>query len=482
MAEGEPGSGAPGGGGGAGGGGADEDPFLKVWLSYVGADKQIEKSAVDLATGKAQPQALVPQLLAPSAPNEKLVNSLKDSTWLGANQAAAKLVRKTVVPKQSPGVDTQLQGQTAADQATNQLRKAKYKRTGVAAATNKGKETQDDGTANTSTTAHTAAPTTAPAVRIKAEMDVVVPPAVAPTRVETLEQHKPRNHLTDLFATTIERPLRTATTEMIVSTPPAVAALKYCALLPSSEAAWYDLTTAAVAKRPNMSFPKSPLMRRSVLMTFLREPDPHMPHERPCFNLDRNPFNHERGLRMRCVAHRMSAEQLGEVHAFRCRELLFNGQMVKINAAVATNGAEDPAHHLNDIPELCYMCHVWLTTEAALAQRNKAGVQSSEEMLIIFNRFMVSVDQVGEYSRHATLASADVAMGIWGPFPRWSERNYRAVRLSCGLRGFEESEEMLFRPAREPSGQSVGVVAKATHSTRSGLIAASQTANSMRHP
>jgi len=481
MAEGEPGSGGV---GGAEGAAADEDPFLKVWLSYVGADKQIEKSAVDLATGKPQPQAPVPQLLAPSAPNEKLVNSLKDNTWLGANQAAAKLVRKTVVPKQSPGVDTQLQGQTTADQATSQLRKAKYKRTGVVS---KSKEPNKVVTAAAADSIDGSAATThlvpaAAAARIKAEMDVVVPPVVAPTRVETLEQHKPRNHLTDLFATTIERPLRTATTEMIVATPPAVAALKYCALLPSSEAAWYELTTAAVAKRPNMAFPKSPLMRRSVLMTFLREPDPNMQHERPCFNLDRNPFNHERGLRMRCVAHRMSAEQFGELHAFRCRELLFNGQMVKINAAVATNGAEDPAHHLNDIPELCYMCHVWLTTEAALAQRNKAGTQSSDEMLIIFNRFMVMVDQVGEYSRHATLASADVAMGIWGPFPRWSERNYRAVRLSCGLRGFEESEEMLFRPAREPSGQSVGGVAKATHSSRSGLFAASQTANSMRHP
>jgi hypothetical protein len=377
-------------------------------------------------------------------------------------------MRKNAVPKLAPKLEAEIKALSAADQATHQVRKQKYKRTSGSAGSK-------------SVTPNASAPEPAAQLMPAVPMEVVVPPAVAPTRVETLEQHRPRNHLTALFAINMEKPVRTATTEMIVNTPPPVAALKYCALLPSSEAAWYDLTTQAIAKRPHMTFPKSPLMRRSVLMTFLRAPDPQQKYERPCFNLDRNPHTHERGLRMRCVAHRLSAEQLGEARAFRCRELLFNGQMVKINAALASGGAEDPCNHLNDTPELCYMCHVWLTTEAALAQRNRPGPVSADDQLIIFNRFMVMVDQVGEYSRHATLASADVAMGIWGPFPRWNERHYHAVPLGTDLYGFEESEEMLFRDARKLLGPTATGAAKATPSTRSDPIAASQTASFTYH-
>jgi len=308
----------------------------------------------------------------------------------------------------------------------------------------------------------------------------VAPPAVAPTQIETLEQHRVRNDQTQLFAVNIERPHRTAPLEAIINTPPAVGTLRYCATLPTSDVPWYAVATEAIARRPNMGFPRTPLMRRSVLLTFLRAPDPQQPYERPCFNLDRNPYNHERGLRMRCVAHRMSAEQLGEAKAFRCRELLYNGQMVKIHAALATRGAEDPRHHLHDIPELCYMCHIWLTTEAALDQRNKMAAPTADDMLIIFNHFMVMIDQVGEYSRHATLCSADVSIGIWGPFPRWNERNYRAGRLSCGLLGFEESEEMLFREARKPSSLSEqpAPAAVQARSTRSDPTACVQTVRS----
>ena len=63
----------------------------------------------------------------------------------------------------------------------------------------------------------------------------------------------------------------------------------------------------------------------------------------------------------------------------------------------------------------------------------------------------VPVDVPGEYDRNKMLSSDKVAdTGIWGPVPAFNECNYTPVlRLpDCGLRGFVESENLLFRPAR----------------------------------
>lgn len=440
--------------------GEESDPFLELWNRFLPPTGQLDRSAL-APLQQPPPQPPPAPLGASKSP------ATRDATWLGTNQASTRLTRQNVVAKTAPTLLADLKDRNNKDATEHQARKDKYKKKPAASAA-----------------AAAAAPTGAvPALpRTMAPKAVAVqevaPPAVAPAQIETLEQHRVRNDQTQLFAINIERPHRTAPVEAIINTPPPVGTLRYCATLPTSDVPWYAVATEAIARRPNMGFPRTPLMRRSVLLTFLRAPDPHQPYERPCFNLDRNPYNHERGLRMRCVAHRMSAEQLGEAKAFRCRELLYNGQMVKIHAALATQGAEDPRNHLHDIPELCYMCHIWLTTEAALDQRNKMAVPTADDMLVIFNHFMVMIDQPGEYSRHATLCSADVSIGIWGPFPRWNERNYRAGRLSCGLLGFEESEEMLFREARKPSSLSEQPAPALGRSTRSDPTACAQTGRS----
>lgn len=438
----------------------DNNIFLKQWNLHLPANKQLNKTV--LAPLAAVTSAAAPPLTRNPATDDKLVGSLKDSTWLGANAASERLARKsTATTKRTPALNATWKDHSTKDGEAYETKKQRYKKRPNAAV------------AAAAPNAAAAAATPQSAAAKGAPLEVVNAPLVAPTQIVTLEQHRTRNAQTNLFALNIERPVRSATTAMIIDTPPPVAALSYCALLPSSEVPWYEVTMNAIAARPNMSFPKTPLMRRSVLMTFLRAPDPNMPYERPCFNLDRAPYAYEEGMRMRCVAHRMSAEQLGDKNAFRCRELLYNGQMVKINAALATRGAEDPRNHLHDIPELCYMCHIWLTTEAALDQCNRPSARSADDMLIVFNKFMVLADQVGEYHRNATLCSADVSIGIWGFFPRWNERNYRAGKLSCGLPGFEENEEMVFREARKSS--------QGAPSMRSGHTAVTPTAPFSSH-
>jgi hypothetical protein len=440
------------------------DVFLRAFNAQLPANKQLDRGV--LAPLRPTFAAAPPALLLKTEADDKLVSSLKDTNWLGAEAASDRLVRKSVVAiaKQAPALHATLKGFSAKNAEDHEIKKVKYK-----------KKPPVEGPAMAAAAAAAVVVDEPKASAARGAMrETVEPPLLAPTQIETLEQHRVRSAQTQLFAINIERPMRTAPTDLIISTPPPVEALKYCATLKGSDVPWYEVMMATVAKNPAVTFPKTPLMRRSVLMTFLRAPDPKMDYERPCFNLDRNPYANEKGLRMRCVAHRMSAEQLGEARAFRCRELLYNGQMIKINAAVATRGAEDPRNHLQDIPELCYMCHVWLTTEAALDQYNKGVTPSADDMLIVFNKFMVQADQVGEYHRNATLCSADVSFGIWGFFPRWNERNYQAGTLSCGLPAFEENVEMLFREAPESSGQSDSIRSVPTAATRTAGFSSRQ--------
>ena len=103
------------------------------------------------------------------------------------------------------------------------------------------------------------------------------------------------------------------------------------------------------------------------------------------------------------------------------------------------------------------MCHVWMTTEAALDQKNRAEerrlAQQPPEQVAVLNKFMVDIDKPGEYSRGCLLSGDDIAMGIWGPFPLWNERHYVPWKdpKGTGLRGFQELEDMLFRLSLDPS-------------------------------
>ncbi len=321
------------------------------------------------------------------------------------------------------------------------------------------------------------APVAAPTVKARKPVapvkagDVVepTPPAlsapIAPERVtldakdalqgaHSLEHYKRRDEDLALFAgALIQRANQRPTNDMITQTPPVVGVLQYCAKFKDSEA-WYKPMSAAIADHPELSFPDTPLMTRAILTTFMREADPRATYERPCFNLDRDPMEHEG--RARCIAHVMSEAMWGKDRAFRLRELLFENQNIKINAALeaaaSTKAAQDPRDFLSPVPQLCYMCHVWMTTEACLNQKNRLAKDPSDadDDIVILNRFMVDIDKEGEYDRRAMLASDDVGLGIWGPFPLWNERNYIPVVIASqgNLRGFQESDALLFRLPR----------------------------------
>ena len=289
-----------------------------------------------------------------------------------------------------------------------------------------------------------------------------------------------------MFAITIERQLR-ANTQEILGTPPVVGVLSYCAQF-KDEMPWYTHHQRQVAESGGkLTYQKTPLIRRLVLVTFLRQADPSAKYERPCANLDREPRQGEPMIR--CVAHRLSEEKFGPGKGFRCRELLYNDQQIKINAALASKRG-DPTVYLSKIPEICYMCHVWLTTEMALNHRNAtadanrrdltapegsaaaAAVADAQQPRMI-NRFMVDVDKPGEYSRRMMIGSGkNYTMGIWGPFPLWNEKNYIAVKLAdSGLYGFEETDNLLFRPAREPSQvtENASILCTPTPAKQAGL-------------
>ncbi len=238
--------------------------------------------------------------------------------------------------------------------------------------------------------------------------------------------------------------------------PPAVGVLQYGASF-EDVAVYYRPTLEIIADRPDLTFPSVPLMTRATLMQFMREPDPRAPWERPCINLDRISTSHEH---VRCIAHVLSERVFGEGRGFRLRELLFNNVSVKIAAAVECG--TNPCVHLEIVPNMCYMCYVWMTTQKALDQKNKllvGGGPQGAQAVTLLNDFTVDIDKPGEYDRRAMIPSEDVGAGIWGPFPLWNERNYVAraevteyIALGGGrpLRGFAERETLLFQPARVP--------------------------------
>lgn len=310
----------------------------------------------------------------------------------------------------------------------------------------------------------------------KAKVSATPQPQVA--EIQPLEDTQRRDADFELFMTQMKsRPSRPSA-ETILELPPPVETLQYCAQFRTTTMPWFVGAQKTMAKHPDLAPPRLPLYHREYLQPFFREPDPRARHERPCFNLDREPVEGEHG-RLRCIAHRLSEERLGRGQGYRLRELLDRSQSTEINIALARQGKPpkpgqaplDPCDCLKPIPELCVMCHVWLTTMKALDQRNhlaereaaravqvEQGATGNFEVddggneVQVFNAFMVDIDKVGEYDRHCLLAGDDVGMGIWGPFPLWNERNYAIWRdPSSGLRGFQELERMLFRQAPVPS-------------------------------
>jgi hypothetical protein len=277
------------------------------------------------------------------------------------------------------------------------------------------------------------------------------------SHIEKIEQHMMRDNELELFAKRVDRP-HGPSTEMITKTPPLVKTLQYCSQFPDLTP-WVNQYNATLANSSTLSFQRMPTLSRAVLQTFLRVPDPRHTWERPCFNLDREPRVGE-GL-MRCAAHRLSEERLGPGKGYRLREILYPEQIVAINHTLANKG--DASAHLYPIPEMCYLCHIYLATEKCLEQKNKQAerkesdltvdsTQKRTEMVGIVNRFIVTVGSEGEYDLRRMLVSDDLAMGVFGPFPMWSTRHYEcAVMSDTKLAGFAENDVLVFRLSREPS-------------------------------
>lgn len=297
----------------------------------------------------------------------------------------------------------------------------------------------------------------------KARMvDVPAPDVMPNLRVETLEQHTARDDQLELFAQAVTATHGRAPSEMVIKAPPKEEILNTAEDMMRE---WYYGFATLVANTPGQKFPDVPCFSRQMLIPFMREADPLVPWERPCFNLDREP--HQGEERIRCIAHRMS-EKWAQVEPrlggpFRLREMLFNDEEAKI---LALPKGYDPKVILPSIPEMCILCNIWIANVDYIDQKDKVRERSTKDhttappnMVTICNRFMVRVDQEGEYdSRRGTITCDRNALGIWGPFPVFNENNYIPYRYNGRLRGVKETDNLLFRLSRAastptPSGQ-----------------------------
>ena len=292
--------------------------------------------------------------------------------------------------------------------------------------------------------------------------------------VESLEQHTERNNQHSLF-TTHMADMNRVSTEVLVAHPPAHEVLAYANKVEGLKPAYVGMRNFVSASGGLYTYPDVPVLSRKAILPFLREAHPKRREERPCLNLDRNPFPHEG--KTRCMSHIISAEKLGEENAFRCRELLIGDVNARINEAISQG--VDPSIHLSPAPGYCFFCHLNTVLEDSIEQqhrlKNRAEVvkqealfsgvsipreeeEEEEEDVLIVNPFMIIIDKPGEYNRSVLLLSEKVQAGIWGPFILLNPDNYIATKKipgSGGLRGFQERAEMhFFRLTRESSPRS----------------------------
>lgn len=286
---------------------------------------------------------------------------------------------------------------------------------------------------------------TVPALCAGTVEKVILPrTSLQPLPIYSLEQYTRREQEADAFTVpvTVQRTQDRVTTQQIINLPPETEVFKYVATNFRDEAKWYDQQIKYVANNPDLTFQKVPIMSRAMIETFLRVPDPKVAWERPCCNLDRDPFPHETGIR--CIAHFMAG--------YRLREMHMNDTIVKVNAALQNK--QNPMIYLSPVPEMCVLCHVYLTTHAALCPDKSDS---------ICNRFCVDVDKVGEYDSRKMLTEGH----IWGNFPMWNKRHYIACRvMPSNLPGFVETNDLLFRLPRVPYQVSLNANAS-IHSTPS---------------
>lgn len=376
---------------GGGGGGGDDDNLLKTMLS-----KPTASSSDPLKDGSKQSQ----------------VKSATDDTWLSMNQAVKSIV---------PPIVSELNEKEKAEKLETKRQKATEKKSKRSAT-------------NVSSDPATIRPTIASPVKQNIKL-VRTKTEITECPIETLEQHAVREDRIKRFALNLEQSSRTVE-DVVIATPSfsEIDVLAYCSQH-KDEMPWFVSMEKYVAGSV-YEFPDVPVLSRKKIVDFLREPNPLDRKERYCFNLDRAPLPHEG--KTQCVAHRLSEERLGPGKGFRLRELV-----------IIMDGS---------IPEYCYLCHLWLTLCRAIDQRDRTEERMRANMvtpatrgddkIMIMNRFMVVVDQPGEYDRTKMLVSDKINTGIWGPFPLFNENNYVLDCRKGSLRSFVETDNLLFRLTR----------------------------------
>lgn len=303
------------------------------------------------------------------------------------------------------------------------------------------------------------APPSPPAARVKVELPAVVDEA---QKIMTLEAHNRRDMQHELFQHNVSRILAPNTTALHVA-PPCVDPLEFCLRYPAIFP-WAPAYVDGVASNPSITFQEAPIFSRAYLRDFWREPSPLNRLEHPCVNLDRLPMQHEQRSE-RCAAHELSTRLLGEGKGYRLREMLFNNQDER------SGGGAELAR------DMCFMCHLRLTNRKCLAQRNNKkrrdrkdlthAVLAGEAVESIANRFQVIVGVEGEYCMDQIISHSGPTILLCGPFPRWMPKNFDPVVLpGSNLRGFVESEKVVFRLARMLQEQSVCKTHGATACTR----------------
>lgn len=246
-----------------------------------------------------------------------------------------------------------------------------------------------------------------------------VPPTIPIERIENVAR---RDNMAELFAASVERTHKTANTEIMLIQPPEKdQVLSYVDKFPE----WQR----KVAQTLSTVFPKAPKLSHKYLLQFLQAPKKGNKWERPCLNLDRDPYQGEQIIR--CMGHYLSASQLGKEHAFKLREFLFPHQVSQ---------AQHNIKSLSPIPDCCLLCHIYLYNQEALWRESYPPTQVS-----YINKFRCETDQAGEYDSRKMLYSEH----IYGNIPQWDPTNYVCEKGGT----IRESDNLLFQCAPEQSSR-----------------------------
>lgn len=267
---------------------------------------------------------------------------------------------------------------------------------------------------------------------------IIVPPAPPKKniRIEEIEQHLQRDDQVALFTLNMFKS-GGGSTNMIINKPPQVDVLAYCARY-KEEMPWYmSMQHYVASSSEHYDYPDVPVFSREMIEDFLRAPQ--NPGERPCINLDQEPCVGD--PRVQCVAHRLSSKPENGGKGFKLREMIFGDTLVRVNEAIAKK--QDYSKFLDPVPDMCYLCHLWIALRDSTYQRDKKT--SEKDKVVIINRFMVQIDTLGEYARDKMLMSDKVNAGLWGPIPLFNETNYI---VHSREKRIEESAKLLFRLTR----------------------------------